>query len=89
MKRYQNNYAVGKSDRALIALDVQKTSNHVDASMEIGATIGFLSKWNLFALKKAAKEDPQLLNSHSRAATEAFSMLGNGKYIVWRKAFSF
>ena len=32
--------------------------------------------------KIATKEDPQLLNSHSRAATEAFSMLGNGKYIV-------
>ena len=32
--------------------------------------------------KRATKEDPQLLNSHSRAATEAFSMLGNGEYIV-------
>lgn len=42
MKRCQSNYVVGKSDQAL---DVQKTSNHVDASMEIGATItGFLSK---------------------------------------------
>ena len=29
--------------------------------------------------KGATKEDPKLLNSHSRAATEAFSMLGNGK----------
>ena len=45
MKRCQSNYVVGKSDQALLALDVQKTSNLVDASMEIGATItGFLSK---------------------------------------------
>lgn len=44
-ERYQSNYVVGKSDRTLLALDVQKTSSHVDASMEIGATItGFLSK---------------------------------------------
>lgn len=45
-----------KSGRALLALDVQKTSDYLDASMEIGATTaGFLSKQSLFALKEQRK----------------------------------
>ena len=38
-----------KNNRALLELDVQKKSDHLEPSMEIGATTaGFLSKQRLF-----------------------------------------
>lgn len=73
MKRYQSNYMDDKSDQALLALDVQKTSDYLDASMEIGATTaGFFIKTKPICSKGATK-DLQLLSSYNKAATEVFS----------------